>query len=237
MLTKTHRAALGAITFITACCLASGVADAASVSPSLAASSGLAAIQAKAAADISARVTSLDQAIPAVTANSVITSADKATLLSTLNNDLSGVIALEHTIAGDTTAKQAATDAATIFTTYRVYALALPQVRYAEAADDITGGVLPQLANADTTLAALLAGSDSAKNTPAVQAAMADLAAKISAATTATTGTSAAVLAYTPAQYDANHDLLNGPRQNLTTAQADIKAARGDIATVLGALS
>ncbi len=237
MLTKTRRAALGAIACVAACCMAPGVAGAASVSPSSAAGSGLAVIQAKAAADISARVTSLNQAIPAVTANAVITSGDKATLLATLNNDLAGLTALGHTIAADSTAKQAATDAATIFTTYRVYALGLPQVRYAEATDDITGGALPRLTDADTTLAALLVGSDSAKNTPALQAAMVDLAGKISATSTATTGMSAAVLAYTPAQYDANHDLLNGPRQNLTTAQADIKAARGDIATVLGALS
>jgi hypothetical protein len=196
----------------------------------------LAAIQAKAATAISDRLTSLGSAIPSVTANQVITSADRATLLATLNHDVSGLTALRATIAADTTAKQAASDAATIYTSYRVYALALPQVRYAEAADDLTGGVLPKLTDAQAKLAALLAGADSAKNTPPVQAAMTDLASKITTANSLLAGTSSTVLAFTPAQYDANHALLSAPRQNLVTAGADVKAARADITTVLGAL-
>jgi hypothetical protein len=196
----------------------------------------LSTIQAKAAAAIADRLTSLGTAIPSVTANQVITPADRSTLLATLNHDVAGLTALRATIAGDTTAKQAATDAATIYTTYRVYALALPQVRYAEAADDLTGGVLPKLVDAQTKLAALLAGADSAKNTPAVQATMTDLGTKITAATTLTAGLSGTVLAYTPAQYDANHALLSAPRQSLAMAGTDVKAAQVDVTTVLDAL-
>jgi hypothetical protein len=44
------------------------------------------------------------------------------------------------------------------------------------------------------------------------------------------------VLGCTPAQYDANHNLLDGPRQQLVAAQADVKAARADVATVVAAL-
>jgi hypothetical protein len=193
-------------------------------------------IQARAAAAISARLTALNRTIPEVTANTAISGSDKSTLLARLNADVSGLTALGHTIAADTTAAQAATDAATIFTTYRVYALALPQVRFAEVADDYTGAVLPRLSDAQAKLAALLAGADSAKNTAAVQAAMTDLSTKIGAASTAVTGLSATVLAYLPAQYNANHALLDGPRQQLVGARADVKAARADIATVMRAL-
>jgi len=240
MFTKTLVAAAGvaALVLWSAPAMAGAAAPAASTasSPSETSGRGLAAIQAKAAADIAARVASLDKAIPAVTANSVITAADKTALLATLNTDLSGLSALGKAIAGETTAKQAATDAQTIFTSYRVYALALPQVRYGEAADDLTGGVLPKLTDAQSKLAALLAGPDASKDTAAVQAAMTDLASKITAARTATTGMSATVLAYTPAQYDANPHLLDAARQKLTSAQADVKAARADLQTVLGAL-
>jgi hypothetical protein len=157
-------------------------------------------------------------------------------LLATLNADLSGLTALRATIAADTTAAQARTDYQKIFTDYRVYWLVLPQVHYAAAADDITTAVLPRLTDAQTKLAALLAGPDAAKNTPAVQAAMTDLVNQIAAATTVTTGLSATVLAYTPAQVNANHNLMRQARQTLQSARTDIKAARADVATIAGAL-
>jgi hypothetical protein len=243
MTTSASRLSLGALA---AACLATitiatvGVAapaNAATPTPTgSAAAARLTTIQALAKVAIADRVTSLSNTIPSVTANKVITAADRATLLSTLNGDLSGLTALGQRIAADTTAQQAGSDYQMIFTTYRVYALALPQVRYAEAVDDIDGGVVPDLTNAQTTLAGLLAGVDTGKNTPAVQASMADLGKQISAITSTTSGLSSTVLAYTPAQYDANHALLSQPRATLVQARADVKTARADIASVLKAL-
>ena len=196
----------------------------------------LSTIQQKAASAIAQRLTSLSRVISTVNGSSVISAADKSTLLGTLNGDVTGLTALGTKIAADTTAQQAATDYKTIFTGYRVYALALPQAHFAIAADALTGTVVPKLTDAQTKLAALLAGADAAKNTPAVQAAMADLATQLAAIGSATGGLSATVLAYTPAQYDANHALLSSARQSLVTARADAKAARADIVTVTKAL-
>jgi hypothetical protein len=196
----------------------------------------LASIQAAAAAAIAKRLGSLSVAINDVNNNTVITPADKTTLLATLNGDVTGLTALGVTIAGDTTAKQAASDYSKIFTSYRVYALALPQVRFAAAADDMTVAVLPKLTDAQTKLTALLAGVDSGKNTPQVQAWMADLATQITAIGSETNGLSATVLAYTPAQYDANHALLAPARASLAISRNDIKTARGDISNVMKAL-
>ena len=206
--------------------------------PAFAAGGGatLASVQARAEAAISARVTSLNAAVARVTSNSWLTSADKSTALATLNGDLSGLTALGSKIQADTTLAQAIADNKTIFTGYRVYALALPQTRLATATDDITGGVLPRLTDAKNRLAALLAGKDSGKNTSQVQAAMADLANQIQSITTATGGLSTTFLAFTPAQYDANHALLAAPRETLRNARDDIRTARADIRTVVGAL-
>ena len=124
-------------------------------------------IQTTAAATITRRLSALGTAIPAVTANAQLSPADKSTLLATLNHDKSGLTALGQQIASDTTVKQAASDYQTIFTTYRVYALALPQVYLSAATDDITVTVLPAVQAAQTTLSALLAGPDAAKNTTA----------------------------------------------------------------------
>jgi hypothetical protein len=196
----------------------------------------LAAIQKQAAADIARRLSSLSVAINDVTNSMAISAGDKTTLLATLNNDVTGLTALGTTIANDTTVQQALTDSKTIFTGFRVYALALPQVHFAAAADTITVTVLPKLTDAQSKLAALLAGADSGKNTPAVQALMTDLGNQITSITGATTGLSATVLAYTPAQYDANHALLSPARGSLAISRNDIKTARYDVATVVADL-
>ncbi len=65
---------------------------------------------------------------------------------------------------------------------------------------------------------------------------VADLGRRIAAITTATNGLSATVLAFTPAQYDANHALLIAPRATLVQATADLKSASADIAAVVAAL-
>jgi hypothetical protein len=208
-----------------------GIGVAAAVTPT----TGLAAVNAKAALDIGARVGAINATIPQINANQFIMAADRSTLLATLNGDLSGLTALGQKIAGDTTTAQAETDRKTIFTGYRVFALAIPQVAYAAAADDITGAELPALINAQKGLTAALA-VEPAQNTPAVQAAMADLSHQIAAASSATAGLSGAVLAYTPSQYNANHALLSGPRQTLVTAQANVVAAKNDVTTVTAAL-
>jgi hypothetical protein len=204
--------------------------------PSAIQGAGLAAIQARAAAAINLRLAVLNIAIPKVQGDKWITSADKTTLVGTMNGDVTGLTALGAKIQSDTIVTVAKTDYQTIFTGYRVFALAVPQARFAAASDDITDGVLPRLNDAQSKLAALLSGVDSSKNSPAVQAAMADLAHQIDAITNATSGRSTTVLGYTPLEYDANHAILTGPRATLLGARSDVEQARNDIATVVASL-
>ena len=114
--------------------------------------------------------------------------------------------------------------------------LALPQIRLAAASDDLSTGVVPHLTDAQTRLQNLLNGKDQGKNSSSVQAAMADLAKQIQAITQETNGLSGAVLAYTPAQYDANTTILRPARTAIQTARADAKTARQDVRTVIEAL-
>ena len=198
--------------------------------------SGLTDVKAKAATAISARLSSLNSAISAVNNNKWLTSTDKSIALQTLNNDISGLTALGQKIQGDTTLSQAVSDYRTIFTGYRVYLLALPQIRLAAASDDLSTGVVPRLTDAQTRLQNVLNGKDQSKNSSSVQAAMADLAKQIQAITQETNGLSGTVLAYTPAQYDANTSILSSARMAIRTARDDTKTARQDIKTVIEAL-
>ena len=196
----------------------------------------LATVKAKAAAAISMRLSSLDTAVTAVNANKWLTPSDKATALQILDNDSSGLTALGAKIQSDTTLSVAISDYRTIFTGYRVYLLALPQIRLAAASDDLSTGVLTRLTDAQNRLESLLSGKDHSKDTPSVQAAMTDLASQLTAIRQETNGLSGTLLAYTPAEYDANTALLSPARTALKSARTDVKTARQDIVTVVEAL-
>jgi hypothetical protein len=196
----------------------------------------LANIKAKAAAAISLRESALQATISAVNANHSLTTTDRAAVLTTLNGDVSGLNALGPVIQVDTTVAQATADYRSIFLNFRVFVLALPQTRMAASADDLTGTVLPHLTDAQSRLAALLAGPESSKDTPAVQAAMADLGKQISAITSDTNGLASQVLSYHPADWNANPTILAQPRANLVSARAAAIQARADITDVVAVL-
>ena len=196
----------------------------------------LAQIQADGAAKTAQRISALTTGISSISANSHLSSGDKTTILGTLNNDLDGMKSLQSKIAADTTKSTAAADYKTIFTTYRVYAVALPQAHYTAASDNLDSIALPRLTDVHGRLVALLAGKDASKSTAALQAALSDMNSQISSASGFLSGLSNAALAVTPAQYNSNHDVLKGLKQKLSSARAAVKQARLDAKTVIAAL-
>ena len=199
-------------------------------------SRSLAAIQATAKLKTSARITALNTAIAKVTSATDITSSDRATILGTLNNDLAGMNTVEAKIAADTTAQTAATDLQTVFTTYRVYAVAIPQASYASGADRMTGTTIPNLTAAQKGLVVALKTVDASKSTAALQADLTDMQAQISAASGLLNGVAANALAVTPTAFNANHTVLQPERTAVTTALADLTKAGADGNTVLAAI-
>jgi hypothetical protein len=205
--------------------------------PALAATpNGLAAVQAAGKAATTARITALDAAIPKVSSNKYLSSGDRSTILGTLNGDLSAMQSLQAKIAADTDVATAKADVQSIYTGYRVYAVAIPQSLYAASADALTDSAIPSLLKAQSALQAALAGPDKSKDTPAIDAQMADLAAQLTTAQTDSAGVSTAALAVTPAAYNANHSVLAGIRTSIKNAGVAAKAASADAKAVRAAL-
>jgi hypothetical protein len=196
----------------------------------------LATIQASAKSKTSARIGSLNVAIAKITAAQDISSSDRATILATLNGDVAGMNTVEATIAADTAAATAAADYKTIFTQYRVYAVAIPQSRLAAGADRMTSTTIPKLTDAQSKLVAALAGPDASKSTPALQADLADMSAQIASASAALDGIAAQALAVTPSAYNSNHAVLGPIRSAVSSSIADLKKASTDGKTVLAAI-
>jgi hypothetical protein len=196
----------------------------------------LASIQASAQTQTANRITSLNKVIAAITAAKDVTSSDRSTILGVLNADVAGMNTVEAKVAADTTVGTAAADYKTIFTTYRVYAVAIPQAHLAAAADRLTTTTIPHLTAAHTKLAAALAGKDASKSTPALLADLADMTAQLTAASSAVGSDAATVLAVTPADYNGNHSVITSVRTSVAAGIADVKKAATDAKTVLAAI-
>ncbi|QNE47288.1 hypothetical protein F1C58_10540 [Glaciihabitans sp. INWT7] len=197
----------------------------------------LSAVQALGAAATAARISALDRAVPRVTANTYLSATDKDQVLGTLNGDRAAMVTLAAKIAADTDLSVATADYHSIFTGYRVFAVAIPQSLYAAAASGLEDAAIPALQSAQATLAAAIAGPLASKDTPAIDATMADLAAQIRTAQQSVSGVSAFALSVTPAQFNGDHEILAATRVSVKTATAAAKKARADVASVKAALT
>jgi hypothetical protein len=232
----TVAAAAGALTLGSLACAAPALASVpADGSPSPTAHSSLSAIQQAGAAATAKRITSLTARISKVNSSRTLSSADKSTVLGTLNTDLSGMQSLQTKIAADTSATTAWTDYHSIFTDYRVYVVGLQQSYIAATADGLTGIAIPKLQSAATRISAYFAAHPE-KVTPELQAQLADMQARIADAVSKTSGLAAAALAVTPAAFNANHDVLTDDRAAARAALADSKAAAQDGRAIVAAL-
>ena len=231
----TVAAAAGALTLGSLVGAAPALASTSDGSPTPTAHSSLSVIQQAGAAATAKRITSLNTGIGKVNATKTLSSADKSTVLGTLNTDLAGMQSLQAKIAADTSAATAWTDYRSIFTDYRVYAVALKQSYIAAVADGLTDTAIPKLQSAAAKISAYFA-SHPDKVTPDLQAKLTDMQAKTADAVSKTSGLAAAALADTPAAYNANHAVLTDDRAAARDALADSKAAAQDGRAIAAAL-
>jgi hypothetical protein len=188
----------------------------------------LAGIKARAATDTTDRVNSLKGAIAKVNAAKGLGSS-QGTLVSYLGTDISSLQQLNQTIQGDTTVQQAAQDFGTIFSDYRVYVLVLPAARIAAITDDATTTAIPRI----TADAAKAQAHVTPGNQAELQPLIADLNNQIGTATNAVNGLAATVLAFTPAQWNANQDLLAAAKTSLQAAAGARDKARSDLQQIV----
>jgi len=188
----------------------------------------LAGIKAKAATDTTDRVNDLNAAIAKVNAAKSL-GTGQATLASYLGTDIGPLQQLNQTIQGDSTLQQATHDFGTIFTGYRVYRLVLPAARIDGLADSATSTGIPKL----TADAAKAQARVTAANQATVQPLITDLNSQITSATNATNGLAGTVLAFTPAQWNANTALLDTSISSARTAKAALQKGRSDLRQIV----
>ncbi|HEX3796141.1 MAG TPA: hypothetical protein VHV57_16735 [Acidimicrobiales bacterium] len=225
-----HGVRVGAVAMTTATLLSVGAATASGATPTNSPAS-LSTIQTRAAAAITARVNDLNAASAKINGAKDLGSGTSA-LLAYVQNDIAPLQQLGQKIAGDTTVAEAKADTATIFTNYRVLVLVRPAARLAARADGATNALLPAL----TADAAKATAHVTPANQATLQPLIADLNTQISSATTDTTGVATTVLSYSPAGWNANHELLSASRNSMSAARSAVAKARSDLQQIRSAL-
>ena len=188
----------------------------------------LAGIKTRAATDISDRVNKLNSAIAKVNGAKEL-GAGQGTLVSYLGADIVPLQQLNQKIQGDTTMAQAAQDFGSIFNGYRVYVLVLPAARITAVTDSATTSAIPNLTSDEAKAQAQVNPGNQAQLQPLID----DLNSQIGTATNATNGLAATVLAFTPAQWNADYDLLAASRSSDQAAIDALQKGRSDVRQIV----
>jgi hypothetical protein len=187
--------------------------------------------------EIARRLTTLNTLTSKINGAAKLSASDKSTLSSEVSSEISGLTSLKTQLDADTTVTAAKTDAQTIITGYRVYALIVPKVELVKVADDqqVTEGKLTALA---TKLQSRITAEQSAgKSVTTLQSDLTDLNKQVSAAATLSTTIESSVINLQPTDYDSNHSVLSGDHSQLKTAQTEIQAAITDAKNIISGLT
>jgi hypothetical protein len=248
---KTSQAALAATILVSGTMLLGGIASAAtSVTANASASSGSSKtstatanqqqrvqnIITKGNEEIERRLTTLGTLNTKITAATHLNSSDKATLSSEVSTTISGLTSLKATLDADTTVSSAHTDAESIYTEYRVYALVAPKVGLIKVADDqqVVQGMLTTMSGKLQTR--ITAEQQAGKSVTTLQSELTDMDNQIAAASTISKGIESSVITLQPSDYNSNHAVLSGDNTQLKTAHSDDQNALTDAHEIASAL-
>jgi hypothetical protein len=216
---------------------AAGVTAGASATVS---ASAVATAKTRADTEISRRTAALEALNTRVGQMTRVTDAFKSQLSSSLTAQISALATLKATIDADADTTTLKTDIKSITTSYRIYALILPQGRIAAAADRAVNIATMESA-LGAKLEARINAAPAGTDTSALTAALADLSAKATDAVTQAQASVTLTAALQPDNGDAtvmasNTASLKTGRDDITAAQKDLVAARADITTIVNGL-
>ncbi|HUD02906.1 MAG TPA: hypothetical protein VMR46_02715 [Candidatus Paceibacterota bacterium] len=220
---------------------ASVTGTSATVSASTKITATLAKAKTRGDTEIDRRTAALTDLNTRVQAMQKVTDAFKQSLSTTVTSEISALATLKAKIDADTDAATLKTDLQSITTSYRVFALVLPQGRIAAAADrEVTLVSMMSTLGAKLQARVQTAGQGGADVT-ALTAALTDMASKLQDAQTQAEAAVSTSAALTPdngnaTQMASNTAALKAARGDIKTAQADLVAARKDITTVTAGL-
>jgi chromosome segregation ATPase len=191
--------------------------------------------------EITQRVSALNALMTRIENMKNVSSAEKSTLQTTIQNEVTALTSLEQKIAGDTSTTTLRADLGSITQSYRIYALVLPQGEILATADRALT-IAASMTTLGTDLESRVSQAQSAgKAVTTVQSALSDLTAKVTDAQTNAQATITEVSGLVPDQgnqatLQANTAALKDARAKIKTANQDLVTARKDAGTIVKGL-
>jgi hypothetical protein len=167
-----------------------------------------------------------------VSAAKHLTTSDRATLVSDLGTDTTGIDALAAKVPNDTTIAELATDYKAMVDDYRVYLVMTPKVQLTITAD-ATSSLEHAMQAAEPKIEALIRYEHSkGRHVRGAQIAYEGMVHQVSNAEHDTTGVAARVLATEPSGWPGNRTVFTNASSSLEQAGKAIHTAQSDVRTI-----
>lgn len=204
--------------------------------PSSISAQRLATIITKGDQEITRRLTSLATLNSKITSATRLSASDSAYLNSEVATEVSGLTTLKTKLDAETTLAGAKTDAQSIINDYRVYALIMPKIGLVRTADSEQVTETKLLALATKLQSRITTAQTKHQSVANLQAKLADLTTQATNAQGIARSIESKVLTLQPTDYNSDHTLLSGDRDQLVTAHGDNLAALADAKAIVSAL-
>lgn len=195
-----------------------------------------ATLNTRAANEISRRITALKELLTKIAGLKHLTDTEKSTLSSGVQAEIDSLTALQAKIQADTDLATLKADVQSIVTSYRVFALYIPQVRLltaAESLDNVADNMLGIGTRLQTRLTEL---QNAGENVTSAQTTLSNMQFKLTDAKAQSNAITAAVTPLTPAGFPGNKTTLQAARTRLATGVKDIKEAAIDAKQIMSVL-
>lgn len=180
--------------------------------------------------------TILNTALAQINVATKLSASDKSNFSSQIQADITSLTSLKAKIDADTDLTTIKADAQSIFTSFRVYAVFLPQVHELAAVDRM-GVTADNLATIVTKLQARIQTAQSqGKDVSQLNTLLADMQAKIADARVQYAAVEAEISPLTPASYPGSKATFADARSKIKIGTTDLKAAFSDAKQIVAGL-
>lgn len=184
-----------------------------------------ASLQSRALLEIQRRTTALQELSTRINALKRVSSSTKGILSSEIQTEIANLVALQTKIQNDTDSVTLKADVQSIITSYRVFALFMPQVRLLDGADALNT-TSEKLSSLSASLQTRLAQAQSSgKDVSSLQSLLTSMQAENKNAQAQSAAITTEITSLTPAGYPGNKTTLEAARTKLQTGTKDLKTA------------
>lgn len=192
--------------------------------------------QAKCLDGIDKRLSALSSLSGKVGSAKTLSDGHESSLNSIISSATSGITTLRAEVVADTDVASLKEDCKAVAEQYRVFALRAPQVHYTIGADRGSAAVA-KASNAIAKLTDAIAAAEAAgKDVGNANELLADMKARVADADSKLSGLADSILGVTPADWNANHDVLSPAKASLQAVRTDLKTAIDDAKAIVALL-